>query len=207
MAASHEHSTVFDSAQQHLGTVYAKALLGAAQQAGHTDQVLEEFDAVVDLLGELPQLDQALISPRVPEDAKLRLLDKALGSNVSSTMIHFLKVIVRHGRMNCLRAIRLATHRLFNEATGRVEVLVRTATPLDAATAERVTQKLTASLGKKVVLNAQVDESLLGGIVIRIGDTLLDGSLATRLVRLREGAASRVAAIIREKMDRFLIAE
>jgi F-type H+-transporting ATPase subunit delta len=69
---------VIDSGRQHLGSVYAKALLGAAEKAGQAKQVLEELDSLVtDVLNQLPQLDAAFISPRLAHEEKAALIDKA----------------------------------------------------------------------------------------------------------------------------------
>jgi F-type H+-transporting ATPase subunit delta len=206
MAESAEHPTVFDTGKQHLGKVYAQALLNAVG-GGRAEAALEEFDGLVDLLGRLPKLDALLSSPRIDHVEKARILDLTFRRDLSGPFLNFLKVVARHGRLDCLRAIHQATHRLYNESLDRVEVKVRSATPLDDPTLKAIADKLRSSLGKEVILRPRLDESLIGGIVIQIGDTVFDGSVANRLVRLREETINNTAQKIRETIARFTLAD
>lgn len=204
MAEPVKHETVLDTGQQQLGTVYAKALLGAAVAAGDAEGVLAEFDAfIVDVLDRLPRLEQVLAAPRVPLESKLSMLDKALGDRASRTMLNFLKVVCRRRRFDCVRAMHRAAHRLFNEMTGRVAVQIRTAAAVDDALYRRVAERLEELLHRKVIVTSQVDEQLIGGIEVRVGDTIYDGSLAGRLKSLRSVAVESAARAIAQSADRF----
>ena len=196
--------TIFDSGQEHVGGVYAKALLGAAAKAGQAAAVVEELDSFVDdVLDRLPVLDATLASPRVPYEAKLSLLDKSLSGRMSGTLLTFLKVVCQHGRFDGLRAIRRAARQQLNELEGRVDVQVRTPTPLSAELRELVTRRLASLLGKQVNLFVLDDESLIGGMVVRVGDMVYDASVANELRRLRESAVDLVVHAVRESLDRF----
>ncbi len=204
MAETVKHETVLDSGQQQLATVYAKALLGAATAAGNAEQVLAEFDSIVsDVLDRLPKLEATLAAPRVPLEWKLSILDKALGDKASVTMLNFLKVVCRHRRFDCIRAMHRATHSLFDEMTGRVAVQIRTASPLDEVSRQRVADKLEQVLHRKVIVTARIDERLIGGIEVRVGDTIYDGSLAGRLKSLRTAAVENAARAITQTPDQF----
>jgi len=207
MAETIKHPTVLDSEQQHLGDVYAKALLGASEKAGNTDQVLEEFDSFIDdVLDKLPRLDATLASPRTPLEAKLAMLDKAIGGKVSVTLLNFLKVVCKHRRFDVVRAMRQAAHELYNELTGHVDVRIRTAAPLSDQLCERVAGRLETVLGKKVNLAAETDDDVIGGIVVRVGDTVYDGSVAGRLDRLRDEAVQKTSRAVLESLERFEVA-
>jgi len=196
--------TIFDSGREHVGAVYAKALLGAAVTAGQAAAVVEELDSFVDdVLDRLPIFEATLASPRVPAEAKLALLDKGLAGRMSDTLLTFLKVVCRHQRFDCMRAIRRAAWHLWNQWEGRVDVLVRTPTPLSAELRELVTRRLETLLGKQVNLVVQDDESLIGGMVVRVGDMVYDASVANELNRLRESAAEMVVHAVRKSLDRF----
>ncbi len=193
--------TVFDSGQERVGAVYAKALLGAAAPAG---QAVEELDSFVsDVLDRLPNLEATLASPRVPFDAKRALLDKSLSGRMSGTLLTFLKVVCRHGRFDCLRAVRRAARQQLNELEGRVDVQVRTPAPLSGEVRALVTRRLESLLGRQVNLFVQEDESLIGGMVVRVGDVVYDASVANELRRLRESAVDLVVHSARESLDRF----
>ena len=197
---------VIDSGRQHLGSVYAKALLGAAEKAGQSRQVLEELDSLVtDVLNQLPQLDAAFISPRLAPEEKAALIDKAFGGRMSITLQHFLKVVAKHERLDCLRAILRAAKKLYNEMSGRVDVRLETAAPISNPMRERIVARLTQLLGREVVLTSEVNEELLGGLVVRVGDTVYDGSLAARLKQMQEVTVQRTTQQLRESLDRFAV--
>jgi F-type H+-transporting ATPase subunit delta len=198
------HPTVLDSGQRHIGTVYAKALLGAAAKAGLTEQVLAELDSfVVDVLERMPKLEATLASPNVPPEAKVRLLDRAFADSMSPVLLKFLKVASKHRRLDSLHAIHRAVHDLYNEATGRVDVFVRTAEPLTDEMRGDLAARLEAQLGRRVNLRATLDEGLIGGIVIRVGDTVYDGSVAQQLRRLRDETLDRTAQSLSQSLERF----
>ena len=203
--AKSKHDAV-DSGLQHLGSVYAKALLGAAEKAGQSQQVLEELESLVgDVLDKLPQLDAAFASPRLSVEEKTALLDRAFSGKMSPTMLHFLKVVARHGRLNAMRAVLRAARKLYNEMRGRVEVRVETAYPLTSALRERILARLTQMLGREVVLTTVINGDLLAGLVVRIGDTVYDGSLATRLKSMQEVTLEHTKQSIRQSLDRFAV--
>jgi F-type H+-transporting ATPase subunit delta len=204
MTEAVQHPTVFDAGRQQVGGVYAKALLAAAEKAGATVQVLEELDSFVgDVLGQMPKFEATLASPNVPFEAKLRLLDRAFAGKMSVTLLNFLKVTARHRRLDCVRAIHRAVHEQYNEMTGRVDVFVRTAGPLPDDLRRQVTARLEAQLGRRVNLRTTIDENLIGGMVVRVGDTVYDGSVAQQLRRLRDDTLERTAQALQQSLDRF----
>ncbi len=195
-----------DASRQHLGNVYAKALLAAAEKAGVAEQVVEELEAIVsDVLAKLPQLDELMRSPRLTHEERLPILDKAFGGQVSPTTLTFLNVVSRHGRLDCLRAIARAARKQLNAARGRVEVIVETAYPLNNHVLARISERLSAMLGSQVMLSTQVNEDLLGGLVVRVGDTVYDASLAAQLKRLQQVTLDKTKQIIRESIQRFTV--
>ncbi|HAY79742.1 MAG TPA: ATP synthase F1 subunit delta [Planctomycetaceae bacterium] len=205
MADTNATSTAFDTEDQSLGSVYAKALLGAA--GSKAEEVVTEVEVFVsDVFGTLPRLESVLSSPRVPAEAKNAMLDNAFQGKVSVTTLNFLKVVAQHGRMDSLRGIARAARVQLNELQGRVEVLVKTAEPLDDATAASVTTALSSALKKEVVLRTVTDSELIAGIVVQVGDTVYDGSVANQLAQLRRGVVNKTAEQIRESLDRFMVA-
>ena len=93
-----------DAGRQHLGTVYAKALLAAAEKAGQADQAVEELESLVsELFAKLPQLEELLRTPRLTHEERLPVLDKAFAGKLSPTTLTFLKVVSKHNRLDCLR--------------------------------------------------------------------------------------------------------
>jgi F-type H+-transporting ATPase subunit delta len=203
--AKSRHDTL-DAGRQHLGTVYAKALLGAADKAGQTDQVVEELEALVsDVLDKLPQLEEAMRTPRLTHEERLPIIEKAFGGKVSATLLTFLKVLSRHSRLDCLRAIARAARKQLDQARGRVEVLVESAAPLNNSLKERITGRLKQLLGREVMLKTALNPDLLGGLLVRVGDTVYDASLAARLQRMEAVTLDHTKQQLRESLSRFAV--
>ena len=206
MSKSSSENRSFDSARERLGAVYAKGLLNASENEGVTDRVLSELGSLVDdVLDTLPGLEALLESPRVGIKQKRAILDRAFADKMTRLLLNFLKVVTDHGRLDCLREIRREADRLQNEIRGHVEVTVHTAAPLTGPLLDQIQQQLTAALGQQVDLKSELDSELLGGLVVRVGDTVFDGSLSNRLERMRSDTLDRTQDLIRESLQRFLV--
>jgi F-type H+-transporting ATPase subunit delta len=204
MAETQASKTSVDTGQQYLAAVYAKALLGATERAGNTEAVLEELEALLsEVFQQLPKLESTLTSPRVGQAEKLRLLELAIGSRVSRSLLDFLKVLARRGRLDCLRAISRAARQQLNEIRGRVEVTLVTAEPLGDDSKRQAAERLQTALGQQIDLSTSVDPDLIGGAIVRVGDTIFDGSVINRLEQMRRTAHSKSAQKIRDELDRF----
>lgn len=198
-------SNTFDPGREQIGAVYAKALVAAAEKAGQTDQVVEELEAVVaDVFEKLPRVSAAFSSPRLAHEEKVQMIERAFAGRISPLVVTFLKVLSGHGRMDSVRAVARTARKLLNEMRGRLEVEVRTAAPLSNPLREQVARRLAALLGKEVVLHVKVDPELLGGLVVRVGDTLYDGSLSSKLQNMRASAIDRTASRFRDSLNKFI---
>lgn len=181
------HDRDIDKAR--LGQVYAKALVDSAESAGRVDRMVAELDQLVDQwIAPFPQLEMTLASPRLTVDEKLGILERLFHRRLSEPLLRFLKVVCRHDRLDCLRQIRRAAQQLVDQRQQRVQVQVTTATPLGGELQSRIVQALRAKLGREVRLQAGVRPELIGGLVVRIGDTVFDSSVAGQLQRLRHQA-------------------
>ena len=193
-----------DVTAQHLGAVYAEAFLGAAEAAGLTESLLAEFDSLLaDLLDPFPELEQLLASASIAHEEKAGILDRTLGAQASPRMLDFLKVVSRHGRLDCLRAIHRQAHALDDQMRNRVRVQVSTVAPLSADAIGRIVTRLRTVLDGEPLLEQVVDPDLIGGVVLRVGDTVYDGSLATQLETTRQRMIQRTAHEIQTRRDRF----
>src|SRR5262245_315909 len=205
MAKSRRHDTL-DAGRQHLGSVYAKALLGAARQAGQTDRVVEELEAIVsDVLDKLPTLEEAMRTPRLTHEERLPIIDKAFGGRISPTLLTFLKVVSRHGRLDCLRAIARAARKQLDAARGRLEVHIESVAPLSNPLRERIKTRLSQLLGREVILKTSLNDDLLGGLMDPVRDTVYDASLAARLKRMEAVTLDHTKQQLRESLDRFAV--
>ena len=203
--ADNSKSSQIDPGREHLGMVYAKALIGATENAGTSDAVVAEFQSVVeDVLTKSPALAEVLQSPRVGFDAKEAMLAKAFGS-ANPQLLNFLKVVARRGRMFAIADMYRSARQLLNELRGRLEVEVQTAVPMDASTTQLVQAQLTKTLGQQIEMTATVHPELIGGMIVRVGDTVFDTSLSERLSRMGDSTREKAAAQIRDALDRFAV--
>ena len=189
---------------ERIATVYAEAFLGAAAKEGPIPERIDELDSLVaDVLDRFPALETVLASALVSHEEKVGLVDRLLGSRASPHLLRFLKVVSRHGRLDCLRAIQREVHRGYERRQGRVSVRVTTATPLEDAAADRIVESLRKTLEGEPVLRRVVDPGVLGGVIVRVGDTVYDASLAAQLETLRQQIIDRSAHEIQSRRDRF----
>jgi F-type H+-transporting ATPase subunit delta len=193
-----------DVGAQHVADVYAEAFLAAAENAGRTEELLAEFDSfLTDVLDTFPMLEQVLGSRLVSADDKAGLLDRVLQSQASVIFLNFLKIVARHERLDILRVIHRQTHEQYNRLRGRVRVDVTTATAVPEELAQRIAQSLAKIVDGEPVLQRIVDPDLIGGIVVRVGDTVYDASVANQLKQLRQQMIDRSAHEIQSRRDRF----
>jgi F-type H+-transporting ATPase subunit delta len=206
MAKTRPNAASHDPGRQRIGTVYAKALLAAAEKAGQADAAVEELGSIVsEALDQSPELDEVLRTPRISVEEKTTLVERVFGGRVSPLVLNFLKVLAAHERLDCLRAIERAARLQLNQLRNRVEVLVETASPLTSALRQQVASRLTQLLGREVVLSAEVNPDLLGGIVVRVGDTVYDGSLAGKLKSMEAVTLQSTTNQIRQSLERFAL--
>ena len=198
-----QQDAVFDTDQQVLGNVYAKALIGFGQQNGTVETLVEGLSAIVGVLNELPKLQLALESPRIPVEAKSKMLDSAFADKVGKEMMNFLKIVAEKGRFDCLPAIQRSAHEIQDEMLGRVQATLTTAESVDESTQQKIAEKLSGLLGKQVSLSAGVDPEIIGGMVVRVGDTVYDASIANQLEQVRSKAIKHATDAIRESLDKF----
>ena len=199
-----QHETVFDTDRQYLGDVYAKAVMSVSKEAGKMEQVLDELDSFTDAMSKLNSVRQALESPRVATPEKLEIIDKiASSAKCSDEFRRFLKVLIEKGRFDCLFAVRQSAQKMYQDMAGQVEAKVITAEEIDDQLRNKIAKKLSTFLGKDVLVKTSVDPDIIGGMVVRVGDTVFDSSVANELKRVRHQAVQRAGQEIRNSLERF----
>ncbi len=196
--------TVLDIDAQQVGALYAKALLSATEAAGQTESVLLEFDSLIaNVIDRQPKFESVLASGVVPAEEVVGVIDRAFAGRASPLFLNFLRVLASHGRLKNLRATHKAAHELYNKLRGRVQVRVTTATNLREEMATHIAGAIRGALGREPVLERRVDPDLIGGLVLQIGDTVYDGSVATQFERLRVQMLDRSVHEIQSRRERF----
>lgn len=164
---------------------YAETLLELARRSND----LEGWGRLIDDLADAMQRDRAvwlfLESPRIAASEKDRVLRKALSGQVPPTFVRFLEALVNHRRQMLIPEIAREFHDLVDAIEGRIHANVVVAREVDDGERNAIAERLSAVLGKRVVPHVAVNPAILGGVVVRVGDTVFDGSVRKRLAVLR----------------------
>lgn len=193
-----------DVGQEQVGDIYGRALVAATEKAGQTADVLDALDAIVEeVFAQNPKLESVLGSLLVSHDEKVVLLDRVFGGRISPLLLNFLKVVSQHGRLDCLRGIQRQARKIYEKIQERLRVRVTTAVAVDASQVGQMAHSLGVSLGKEPILEMVVDPALIGGVVLRIGDSVYDGSIANQLQTMRQQMIDRSVHEIQSRRDRF----
>lgn len=163
---------------------YAEAAFGLASASQTQDAWASDLDRLAVLL-DVPEAEKALTSPAVPPAQKLAVVD-AEAPGLPQPVRNLVQLLLHRDRLELLPDIARAYRELLNRQRGIVTAQVTTAVPLDDAERQALTQRLAAYVGKQVEVEAQVDPAIMGGVVARVGDLLLDGSVRGRLEALRQ---------------------
>jgi F-type H+-transporting ATPase subunit delta len=168
-----------------VATRYATALFELAEEGKALDKVEADLAAVERLTAESPELRQVLRSPIVSRERQAAAVTALAGpAGIGDIVARFLGVLAQNRRLFALPAITAAYRSRLAAARGEVTAEVTSAVPLDEAQLEAVKASVSRYAGKAVSLTADVDPSLLGGLVVRIGSRMIDASLKTKLQQL-----------------------
>lgn len=165
---------------------YAGALFALALEKGIAATVLEDLDGACELLRKLPEAEEILSAPAFSHRIKRDVTDRLFSERVSPPVLDFLHMVVAKDRASLLEAIRNAFEEMKNRHEGVLAVRVISAVSLKPEEVERLAQVLHARTGQEIRPQCEVDPEILGGLIVVLGDTVLDGSIRTALLRLRE---------------------
>jgi F-type H+-transporting ATPase subunit delta len=162
---------------------YARAAFDLAVSNGQEEEWLRDLRSIESILAQ-PELEGLLDNPSVPFSEKRGVVERAL-AGLDPLRRNFVYVLVEHGRTSAMSDIVEEFQRELNDYQGIAIAEVTTAVPLDEAESRAVARQLGQLVGKRIVLEKRVDPSILGGVIARIGDRLVDGSIAGQLEGLR----------------------
>lgn len=190
--------------------VYAQSLFELAEKQGGSggsgalETLAGEAEDLANVIRENRGLAEFLNSRIIPMKDKDRTLRAIFGGRVSDLMLRFLLVLNRKERLNRTLSILTACDQMMQERFGKVEVDLYTRFPLPPEQVERIRAKLQEALKREPIVHAYVDEGMIGGIRMQVGDKMIDASVASQLRRMRERLIEDGAAKVRSKADRII---
>lgn len=164
---------------------YADALYELGEQEGQTERYGDLMDALADAIRVEPRIRVVLESPRVSKPTKVAILDTALHELAPETFRRFLGAVVRRNRQTLLPAIADQLQSRVDDKFGRAHAWVTLAREPNQALKTAVRHKLGEAIGKEIIAHYRTDPEILGGLIVRLGDRIMDGSLRRRVVALR----------------------
>jgi F-type H+-transporting ATPase subunit delta len=166
---------------------YARAAFEVAQDLGDPQSWLPELDMVAEAFSN-HRLIESLLNPDRPMSAKVEAVNQAF-PNLGPEIRNLVKLLINRRRAELMPQVTEGFRELVDDVMGRTSASVVSARPLETEELTLIQQRLNERTGKTVRLTTSVDESLIGGVVIRVGDELIDASVITRLERLRQRLA------------------
>lgn len=165
---------------------YARSMLELATERKQADEIGLEMSGLKDVLSQNPAFSAFLSDPGIGATERTATLDKLFRGRVSQLVLNFLGVLNNKGRLKLLGPIAQAYNDLLEEQKGNVEVDVTVAHKLTPDQLEQVRRRVSESLGKNALVHQHVDPEIIGGLVLRVEDRLIDASVKYQLVAMRE---------------------
>jgi F-type H+-transporting ATPase subunit delta len=187
--------------------VYAESLYQLAEKAGGISKAQEigsEFAALADALRADRRFAEFLRTPVIGAAVREDALKRAFSGKLSDLLLRFVLTVNRKGRSGELGSIEQAFDAILQDRLGKVEVDVWTAGPLGPDALRAIQQRVSAAIGKDAVLHTYVDPAMIGGIKLRIGDSLIDGSVAAKLRAMRASILDEGGAAVRGSFQQYL---
>ncbi len=173
---------------EEIAAVYARSLFEVAQEQGKLDAIREELGQFADALDGNRELQVFFFSPYFSTIEKKDGLDRAV-SDADPILVNFLKLLIENHRMPVIFRVRRVVDELWRKENKLLPVTVTSAVELDQATVSQIGDRIAEQTGRKVELSAIVEPDILGGLVVRVGNSILDASIRNRLEQLRKQVA------------------
>jgi len=168
--------------------VYAEALFEVGRDKGKLDTLQEQFGQFADAVDRNRELQVFFFSPYLSSQEKVDGLKRAV-TDAEPELINFLELLVDKHRMTEIFRIRREFEELWKRENRRIDVTVTSAVELDPVVVEKIGQEVERQTGEEVDLSSAVDSGILGGIVLQVGNMVLDASIRSRLEKLRKSVA------------------
>jgi F-type H+-transporting ATPase subunit delta len=173
---------------EEIAAVYARSLFEVAQEQNKLDTIREQLGVFADALSDNRELQVFFFSPYFSTTEKEDGLDRAV-SDAEPILVNFLKLLIENHRTPVIFRVRRVVDELWQQENKLLPVTVTSAVELDQATVSQIGDRIAEQTGRKVELSAIVEPDILGGLVVRVGNSILDASIRNRLEQLRKQVA------------------
>ena len=173
---------------EEIATVYARSLFEVAKEHDELDEIHEELGQFADALDESRELQVFFFSPYFSSQEKKDGIDKVV-EGANEHFVNFLKLIAERHRVPAIFRIRRAFDDLWREENRLLEVRITSAVDLDEDLVKTIGERIEQQTGRRIDLDANVDPDVIGGLVVRVGNMVMDASVRGRLERLRKEVA------------------
>jgi F-type H+-transporting ATPase subunit delta len=186
--AAAEHAGGGGSLMDEIARVYAEALFEVAKDKGRLDEIREQLGQFAEALDGNREMQVFFFSPYLSSAEKREGIEKGI-TGADEEFVNFLTLLTEKHRMPLIFRIRRQFDELWKKENRRIDVTVTSAVELDKGLVKRLGKEIESQTGQRVDLNSRIDEEILGGIVLQVGNMVLDASIRNRLERLRKNVA------------------
>ncbi len=165
---------------------YAEALFESAEKRGQAELFADLMDAFTGAVESDDQIKVVMESPRIPKAAKMELVGRALAEHAPGEFVAFIRAVIKRGRQSFFPAIRDEYNALVDIKLNRVHAGITLAREPNEDLQDEIVSRLGRVLEKEVIPHYRIDPRILGGLIVRVGDRVMDGSIRRKMVQLRD---------------------
>ena len=165
---------------------YAQSVLELANEQKQAEPIGQELAGLKQILDETPQIREVFTNPAISAEEREQLLQRAFKNNISPLLFNTLGVLNQHDRLGLISQIAQAYDDLLELQLGKVEVDLTVAQKLEPQQLEEARTRISAALGRDAVVHQYVDDSIIGGMILRVGDKLIDSSVRYQLAAMKK---------------------
>jgi F-type H+-transporting ATPase subunit delta len=200
-----KHETVMDVTAEQIARTYAQGFLGAA---GDSVEVVEDLEAVqAEVFAKHPEFAEAMKSAFIDHKTRVEMIDRVLGGRVAPVVVTLLKVMSDHGRMELVGEVARQARKLYEHSNNRARVVIRLASPVDDGLLKEIEDTIRQASGFDPIVSVEIDPELVGGLEVRVGDKVYDGSVRTAFAKAHKAIVNQTVAAIESQPRRFTIAD
>ena len=165
---------------------YAQSILELANEQNQAEPIGQELASLKQIIEENPQIREVFTNPAISAEEREQLLERVFRNNLAPLLFNTLGVLNAHNRLGLISQIAQAYDELLDKQLGKVEVDLTVAQKLDAGQLDQAKKRISAALGRDAIVHQYVDDSIIGGMIVRVGDKLIDASVRYQLAAMRK---------------------